>query len=146
MPVITEDQFEATYKPIQNHLNPDAAFGGQMFETYGPEYAFVLSRPLNTVWTIVEGDDGKLFYMAANHYVNRIGYLITEVPWETGEEEVEIEGVPEDEMSEEDFEAKVDEKLAEVRAQYGETIGPKEAYRIARDMVKAGPGNQIEVN
>lgn len=104
-----------------------------MFETYGPELDFVQSQEANKIWTIVDGDNDNTFYMAGYHLVNRIGYFVTEVPWQTGDEEIECEGVPD-----EDFEAQVDAKLTEVRAQYGETIGPEEAYRIARDMVKAG--------
>lgn len=136
---MNDDQFFEHYKPIQNHLVADAPEGGCMFETYGPELEFVKSQEPNKIWTVIEVD-GLFYYSAGYHHVNRMGYLITEVPWETGEEEIEIEGVSEDEteMSEEDFEAKVDEKLVEVRAHYGETIGPREAYRIARDMVKAG--------
>ncbi len=130
---MTDDQFFDHYKPVQNHLNPDAPESGCMFETYGPELDFVQSQEANKIWTIVEGDNGNNFYMAGYHLVNRIGYFVTEVPWQTGDEEIECEGVPD-----EDFEAQVDAKLTEVRAQYGETIGPEEAYRIARDMVKAG--------
>jgi hypothetical protein len=108
-----------------------------MFETYGEELEFVRKQEPKKIWTIVDGDNGNLFYMAGFHTVNRIGYFVTEVPWVTGDEEIEVEVT----LSEEEFEARVDAKLIEVRnecGEYGEKIRPEVAYLIARDMVWAG--------
>lgn len=91
---MTEDQFFDHYKPVLNHLNPDAPETGHMFETYGQELDFVVSQDANKIWTLVDGDNGNIFYMAGYHLVNRIGHFVTEVPWETGDEEIECEGVP----------------------------------------------------
>jgi len=90
---MTEDQFFDHYKPIKNPLNANAPYDGCMFETYGQELGFVMSQDTNKTWTIVEGDNGNIFYMAGYHLVNRLGYFVTEVPWETGEEEIECEGI-----------------------------------------------------
>lgn len=88
------DKWEATFKPIQNHLNENAPWGGIMFETYGPELAQVLvyanghmSRASRRkVWTLVEGDDGDLVICEGYHLCNRIGYFITEKPAKAGQQ------------------------------------------------------------
>jgi hypothetical protein len=91
-----EETFIETYKPVTNHLVEDAPFGGCMFETYDTEltYVFELAKDENKlkyVWTIVEAD-GKIYYSAGFWRVNRMGYIITEVPWVTGQEEFMVEG------------------------------------------------------
>ncbi len=91
---MTEDEFYDVYKPQKNHLNDNASFDGCMYEAYGEEvkYVFELAGRENRVWTIIEGDDdGKLYYEAGFHYVNRLGFLVTEKEWETGDELIEVE-------------------------------------------------------
>jgi hypothetical protein len=67
------------FKPIKNHLvnDPDQ----QMFETYGEEVEFVSNYDNKYVWTWLQGDMSDLV-CAGYHYVNRLGYYISEVPWE----------------------------------------------------------------
>jgi len=77
---ITEDQWEKQYKPIANHLDPDASWNGTMFETYDTEFDFVHEQPENNVWTWVDGDEGTLI-VAGKAFVNRIGYFVTSEPW-----------------------------------------------------------------
>lgn len=86
---LTVDQWETKYKPIINHLDPQASWQsdgdgtGIMFETYGAELAFVDENvEQNCVWTYFDGEDGGLYVIAGKHHVNRIGYFVTEVPWE----------------------------------------------------------------
>ena len=60
---MSEDAFDAQYPLLTNHLNPHAtwAFGdgpGSLFETYGEELEFVRQQDPNTVWTLVDGDEG----------------------------------------------------------------------------------------
>jgi hypothetical protein len=52
-----------------------------MFETYGEEVEFVQSQDPRYVWTNVQGDMSDLI-VAGYHYVNRLSYYITEIPWE----------------------------------------------------------------
>ena len=78
---MNEDQFFEHFKPVQNHLVADAPHGGCMFETYGEEVEFVNAQPANNIWTIVEGDNDTMFYCKGARLVNRLGFLITEVPW-----------------------------------------------------------------
>jgi len=76
------DVWEAKYRPIFNNLrgNGDEI----MFETYGDELHYVLGvkrfNP-NHVWTLVEGDEG-LWITSGYHFVNRVNYFITEIPFE----------------------------------------------------------------
>ena len=75
-----EDWFIETFNPQQNHLDDNASFNGWMYETYGDEieYVFDLSKKSNRVWTIIEGDYDTLFYASGFHYVNRLGFIVTE--------------------------------------------------------------------
>jgi len=83
---MTEDDFDEQYPLITNHINPNAswAFGdgpGCLFETYGEELDFVRSQDPSTVWTLVDGDDGNQCVISGYHLVNRIGYLISTIPF-----------------------------------------------------------------
>ena len=78
---LTEDEWIATYKPIKNHLDTNASFNGEMFETYGQEVEFVKQQNPNTIWMYGDGDDGGGYVWSGWGFVNRIGYFITEVPF-----------------------------------------------------------------
>jgi len=91
---LTEEQFDNMFTLMNNHLDSNASFNGEMFETYGEELEYVISMSKqNRVVTILEGDgdevdeDGcvvpMLYYTSGMHLINRIGYLITEEPIET---------------------------------------------------------------
>jgi hypothetical protein len=56
------------------------SFGGCMYETYGEELAYVKAQPNERIWTIIDEDD-KMFFIAGFHFVNRLGYLITNEEW-----------------------------------------------------------------
>ena len=86
---ITEDEFYEQFNTVENHLDENASFSSCMFETYDKEldYVFELSKKENRVWTIIEGDSGKMYYASGFHRVNRIGFLITEEEWK---EETEV--------------------------------------------------------
>jgi hypothetical protein len=68
------------YKPIKNHIDTNASFDGAMFETYGEELEFVKSQDPAYIWMYGDGDDGGGYIWNGWHFVNRIGYFITEVP------------------------------------------------------------------
>ncbi len=79
------DEWEATYKPIYNHIDKNASFQdetgqGIMFETYGDEVAFVKSQDPAKIWMYGDGDDGGSYIWSGWGFVNRLGYFITEVP------------------------------------------------------------------
>ncbi len=82
---LTEEEFDAQFPLVTNHLNPSAswAFGeerGCLFETYGEELAFVRKQDPRLIWTLLDGDDGQLVVQRGYHVVNRIGYLISQQP------------------------------------------------------------------
>jgi len=76
------DRWQETFRPVKNHLDPNAAGEGCLFETYGEELDHVLeianTEPCR-VWTLVDGDNGKQYICSGYHLVNRLGYFITEV-------------------------------------------------------------------
>jgi hypothetical protein len=93
MTEISEDEFDAKYPLVTNHLNPHAtwAFGdgpGCLFDTDGHELAFVRQQDPRTIWTLIDGDDGNLYVVNGYRMVNRIGYLISTIPFP---EDAEIE-------------------------------------------------------
>jgi len=97
---VTEDQFTEKFNPQVNHLDDNASWGGWnkdsddgcMYETFGEEEEYVKmiakSEP-NRVWTILEVD-GEAAIVSGAHFVNRMGYMITEHPW-TEDTEVEVD-------------------------------------------------------
>lgn len=66
------------FKPINNKFRPEE----QMFETFGKELEWVKDQPENKVWTLMDDDDGNLVITTGFHVVNRVGYYVTEIPWE----------------------------------------------------------------
>jgi hypothetical protein len=82
--MMTEDEWYEKYKPIKNHLDPNASWNGEMFETYGEEIEFVKSTPDNFVWTLLDVD-GESIITNGQSWVNRMGYFVCEVPWNDDE-------------------------------------------------------------
>lgn len=88
---LTWDEFQEQYKPMLNHIIPNH-FGEQyMFETYGEEDEFVRTlAEQNRVWTLTQVEYGTGIYNGY-HWVNRLGYFVTEVPYpEDTEFEVDL--------------------------------------------------------
>jgi len=95
---LTEDQFDELFELVPNHIEDNASFDGNMFETFGEEVQHVLEMAkLNRVVTIIETDGEPDFdyekamdegletpldmaYVSGMHFVNRIGYFITKEP------------------------------------------------------------------
>lgn len=49
----------------------------------------VKDLPLNQVWTVVEGDNGKLYAITGFHIVNKLHYVVTEEPWTEEDESID---------------------------------------------------------
>lgn len=107
--IISEEQFYETYKPVKNPFNANASWDGSMLEPFGRELAHVqdvFKTAPDKVWTVLDCD-GPHVVGSGFHYVNRVGYIITEVPVEPGQSVVteadpdELEGGPDDEEDEE---------------------------------------------
>ncbi len=86
--VCEEDTFIERFRPIVNHIDPNASFdfgyGGCMFETYGEEFEYVRMQNPDCIWTLIE-EDGVLFVGSGLHFVNRLGYFVSRTPVEGGE-------------------------------------------------------------
>ena len=101
MKQLTEEQFYNQFELVPNHIDDNASFDGNMFETFDDELIFVRQMAeQNRVITIIEGDEEvenefgeptlDMFYVSGMHLVNRIGYLVTKEPI-TEEFEVKLE-------------------------------------------------------
>ena len=79
--VLHEDTFYEYFKPIRH---PEARYdiwGGHGLETFGDDLEIVRRHNSAFVWTVVDGDSGTDEWIITGiHYVNRICYLITEIP------------------------------------------------------------------
>lgn len=78
---ILERTFWNKFKPIKNKINGDESWEGCMFETYGKAEEFVRAQPANKIWTLLDCE-GRLIITTGWHFVNRLGYFVTKVPWE----------------------------------------------------------------
>jgi hypothetical protein len=97
---LTWKQFDEEFKPIKNHFSHDP--NQETFETYGEEVEFVKAQDNNKIWTWVQGDECDLL-VNGFAFVNRLGYYITENPWDESKDyeliistEVECECYKED--------------------------------------------------
>lgn len=80
---INEDDFVEIYKPIT--VSKD---GDQIVQTVDDANKLASDKGLTEehIWTIVDAE-GNLYAAPGFHRVNRIGYVVTEKPWVTGNEE-----------------------------------------------------------
>jgi hypothetical protein len=80
------DNWLDIYTPKRNHIDENAGFDlgtghGSMFETFGEELDFVREfgkENPKKVWTIIDGDGEDLCLIAGYHFVNRLGYILSE--------------------------------------------------------------------
>ena len=95
--IISEDQFDDLYQPIPNHFN-DSWF----YETYGEELDYILTlanEGTNTVWNYQDDDNGVPCLTSGYHLVNRIGYVVTHIPYKSDDDiYVKLEGFDNDEV------------------------------------------------
>lgn len=87
--MLWEDWVEK-YKPITNHLDDNASFDGFAFETYGPEIDYVrefCNKPGGhlKVFTVLDVE-GKIIVSSGFHFVNRLNYILVEVPFAEAED------------------------------------------------------------
>ena len=87
MKQISWREWERTYQPLQNPDNEDTGFWGKMFETYGEDESYVMSEPNKHVWTLVDHNPNSVYLdlIPGYHLVDRLGYFISNVPWEDEE-------------------------------------------------------------
>jgi len=80
---LTEDAFDKRFKPLEN---VEQGQGIYQFDAYDEKDRGFLQFMANSypshIWTRIDGDDGCVYAINGWHIVNRIDYLITEVPWQ----------------------------------------------------------------
>jgi hypothetical protein len=86
---LTYDNFSEKYTLVENHIGKHSSFEGCMFETYDKELEFVRSCDPKRIWTVIDCD-GWFGITAGYHWINRVGYLITNEEWESDTEEFVI--------------------------------------------------------
>lgn len=87
---MTFEEWYEKYKPIKNWLRKDE--DTETFETFGVEVGVVLGvNRFNEkqVWTLIDGDEG-MWVTNGYHLVNRVGYFITEIPYEGADEFMDV--------------------------------------------------------
>lgn len=92
---ITIERWFDVYRPVPNASGASLGFDVNdkscLHETSGPDLVAVQAAVKNkpeTVWTLLDCD-GQMFITNGFHYVNRMGYFITEVPY-TNEHPIDI--------------------------------------------------------
>lgn len=75
---LSYEAWEDKYKPITNHLDPHQGF---RYETYGKELEYIKQQPSDRVWTVLDVD-GELVITNGFHHVNRLNYVVTEMPFD----------------------------------------------------------------
>ena len=80
-------EWEKTYQPIQNPHSRDPGFWGKMFETFEPDIDEVQKANPNRIWTMVDHNPNSVYLdlIPGYHLFNRMGYFVTELPWEDKE-------------------------------------------------------------
>lgn len=77
---MTFEEADEKFKFIPNNYDEYSSLDGLMFETYGDEVEFVKSQPENRIWMYGDGDDGGTYIWSGWGFVNRIGYLVSQIP------------------------------------------------------------------
>jgi hypothetical protein len=73
------------FRPMKNMFESNRGGDGVLFETFSPEVDFVKSQDPRRVWTLLDCD-GKLVVADGFHFVNRLGYYVTDVPCPDGQQ------------------------------------------------------------
>src|ERR1700722_13337098 len=77
---ISEEEFDLTYPLKKNHLEPNAAWAGCLFDTHGAEGDYVRKQDAGTIWTLVDADGWGNILVSGLYLLNRLIYLICTVP------------------------------------------------------------------
>jgi hypothetical protein len=80
---LTEEEWRERFQPNKNQFDPNANYGGTLFDIGGAEYDFIKSvwaDSPNSIWTLLECD-GQWTIVSGWHFVNRIGYFFCSVPF-----------------------------------------------------------------
>lgn len=99
--LISYAEFVGKFRPISSGI-VEGEPSRPMFAAFGRDLQTVRRTDESRVWTVIDVDlsdgqphpygdedgDNCWIIVTGYHYVNRLGYLITEVPWESDDIEV----------------------------------------------------------
>lgn len=74
-----EDVFYEFFRPFRHPESQFNIWGGYGLETFGKDYELAHNYSEEHVWTIVDGEKSQ-WIVPGMHHVNRVCYLLTEVP------------------------------------------------------------------
>ncbi len=79
---LTEDEFDSQFSPVENI---EQGQGVYQFDAYDEKdkgfLKFIAEHYPAHIWTRIDGNNGCIYNINGWHIVNRIDYIITEVPW-----------------------------------------------------------------
>ena len=81
---MTFEEWEEKFKPLER------SEGNILGETYGEDLEVINKNNVHFVWTLIDGDEG-LFIIPGKRWVNRLNYILTEIPWDENYQLLEIE-------------------------------------------------------
>ncbi|MBK3780367.1 hypothetical protein G3A43_08855 [Paraburkholderia aspalathi] len=73
------------FRPTRNPRKIPSLEDSNRFDIFPDDLKRVLAAQktcTEKVWTLIEGENGKLYISQGYHLVNRLGYFITEVPFD----------------------------------------------------------------
>lgn len=85
--ILNYEDFKIIFLPIQNERNPMALHGVVFNDAHD---AALEGQPLTKIWSVRVRDDGKYIAVPGHSVVNRIGYIITQKPFEDFRIEVRL--------------------------------------------------------
>lgn len=71
---ITYEQFLG-YRPRKNHLDPDAAFNGLLYQHDGDQWQHIMQLPSAKIWTLYTDESGALKIRNGYQVRGRLGYF-----------------------------------------------------------------------
>ena len=77
--MITWDEWEATYKPTPNPASNEEEVFWQAF--YENLKDIPKDIPNERIWTMIDGDGIYTHLTSGVHVINRLGYMVSDVPW-----------------------------------------------------------------
>lgn len=75
------DDWDATFTQVPNLFQDPEGEDLIAFDTLGEEFEFVKQQPENKLWTVIEGDDERLYLVAGMQHVDPLNYVVTEEEW-----------------------------------------------------------------
>jgi len=74
--VLTWNEWTEKHKPILNPRNDSS-----WFDTMGEDFEALKNYAPNQIWTMIDGEGTETDLVAGLHWVNRLAYCVSEIPW-----------------------------------------------------------------